>query len=569
MLRFPNPSSSIENFVNVYSLAFEHLNGKVVDIDDIVAVVARGNLATSSGHVGAEAVLRSTREDRSRDPMYNQIKMYAELLRMLGWLHPTANSALNYTFTLLGEQVVATGRDFRPILEESALGIAYPTPILGARGNHAIRPFALILRTMAACDGHLSRDEMIIGPLSATNDRAKDDLVRVSKLIANARVNNDSAKAALNAVASTRNIAINTLGNYTRWPIALLRDLGWATKGRATFQNGRSYQTWHLTDRGRAIAQRVEEAVDLRASDVEKLTSKDRAAVSIIAHYEMLERAGFDVTPMAERITAAKLQVAPLIDAFGIEQNKLLFSPFQSLSLTDIANFFPSGSARPLPRGATRNTVSLVSKGRDDRSHLFVSPAIVKIVNTEIDRCAGLRTELMSFLKRYRTVAEAASMFANAHSRDTQHVFYPLVTQLFQILGFSSHTSRGGVNYQRWDAYIEVDGGLALPIEIKSGSEEQYLSTKAIRQALENKIVILSRGGLATKAELSSLVVGYQLPNERGDMSNLIEDIFKTFNFRIGVMDLTTLAHYALLAVNENVTIDSRELSHLKGFLHV
>ena len=81
MLRFPNPGSTIANFVAVYSAAFKALNGRVVDLDDNVRAVVAANLATSSGYVGDEAVSRSTREDRSRDPLFNQMKMYAELFR--------------------------------------------------------------------------------------------------------------------------------------------------------------------------------------------------------------------------------------------------------------------------------------------------------------------------------------------------------------------------------------------------------------------------------------------------------------------------------------------------------
>jgi hypothetical protein len=109
MLRFPNPGSTIANFVAVYAAAFKALNGHVVGLDDLVRAVVDANLATSSGYVGDEAVNRSTREDRSRDPLYNQMKMYAELFRTMGWLHPTAAGSLNYTFTLLGEQLVAAG----------------------------------------------------------------------------------------------------------------------------------------------------------------------------------------------------------------------------------------------------------------------------------------------------------------------------------------------------------------------------------------------------------------------------------------------------------------------------
>jgi hypothetical protein len=35
MLRFPNPGSTISNFISVYTAAFNRLNGYVVDLDDI------------------------------------------------------------------------------------------------------------------------------------------------------------------------------------------------------------------------------------------------------------------------------------------------------------------------------------------------------------------------------------------------------------------------------------------------------------------------------------------------------------------------------------------------------
>jgi hypothetical protein len=111
--------------------------------------------------------------------------------------------------------------------------------------------------------------------------------------------------------------------------------------------------------------------------------------------------------------------------------------------------------------------------------------------------------------------------------------------------------------------------GYALPVEIKSPTEEVMLSTKAVRQALENKVILLSRGGLETRPELASLVVGNRLPNERGEMSNLIDDVFKAFGLRLGVIDLTTLAHLALRAVRDGVTIDAGQLSQLRGFLDV
>ncbi len=111
----------------------------------------------------------------------------------------------------------------------------------------------------------------------------------------------------------------------------------------------------------------------------------------------------------------------------------------------------------------------------------------------------------IALLEENGTIEAAAAAFADIHAGDTQTIFYPLVTHLFQILGFESDYSRAGVNYQRWDASVLVDG-YALPVEIKSPTEEVMLSTKAVRQALENKVILLSRGGLEMRPELASLV---------------------------------------------------------------
>lgn len=570
MLRFPNPGSTIENFISVYSAAFERLNGRTVGLDDIVAAVVAANLATSSGYMGEQAVARSTRADRSRDPLYNQLKMYAELFRTLGWLHPTPQSALKFTFTLLGEQVVAAGRDFGPLLEECVMGIVYPTPILTVKGDFDLRPFAFILRVMAACNGHLSRDEIIVGPLSAATDRCKSDLDTVAATVEAVRTSAAHIKDAVEAVSRARVIQVNTLKNYTRWPIALLRDLGWTTRGRARFRDGRKYETLYLTDKGQALANRVNGSVDLRVDDVARLTSEERKALTVVAHFRMLERSGFDIAPVEERILEAEATAAATFERLGTDGRNLLFSPFQSLSLSDIAVAFPARTQTTLlDEGAGRAAAAAAAPdGRDDRSHLFVSPTMVAAEKTGAGGHDTLRTELTGLLEVHNKIKLAAEAFAEYHARDTQTVFYPLVTHLFQILGFKSDYSRAGVNYQRWDAYVMVDG-YALPVEIKSPTEEIMLSTKAIRQALENKVILLSRGGLETRPELASLVVGNRLPNERGEMSNLIDDVFKAFGLRLGVIDLTTLAYLALRAVRDGVTIDAGQLSQLRGFLNV
>ena len=234
MLRFPNPGSTINNFVDTYNAAYERLYGTVFGLDSLVRAIVDKNLATSSGYMGAEAISRSTRKDRSLDPLYNQAKMYSELFRLLGWIHPTKNSSLKFTFTLLGRQIAEAKQHCLLLLGETVLGISHPSHVLNIKGDHQIRPFAFLLLTMLASDDELSRDEMIVGPLSAGSDRTEDAIPRVVELIETMRASHQNVDNALERVAANRKIKINTLRNYTRWPIAIMRDLGWAEKSRRT-----------------------------------------------------------------------------------------------------------------------------------------------------------------------------------------------------------------------------------------------------------------------------------------------------------------------------------------------
>lgn len=569
MLRFPNPGSTIANFVAVYTAAFERLNGFVVGLDDIVAVVVAANLATSSGYMGEEAVARSTRQDRSRDPLYNQLKMYAELFRALGWLHPTEGSSLSYTFTLLGRQVIAAERNYLPIFGESVLGISYPSHVLKVKGDFDLRPFAFILRTMLAAGGYLSRDEMIVGPLSANSDRNSESATLLARMIEGLRKQAGQIDGSLAELAMQRKTQINTLHNYTRWPIAVLRDCGWAQKATASYRDGTQFEVFRLTAEGERVAQRVSRAFDIRLDQIDKLPLPEKTALSLEAHYAMLGRAGFELAPVVPRLESLLSAREASRRRLGIPSGcELLFSPFQSLSVTDIQAIFPSEKAELIDTQGERDLL-LATVGRGSRDHLFVRPILVPTISEGIgEGVDAVKRELLDHLKRSGSPAAAASAFAELHASDTKTGFYPLVSYLFQILGYRSDYSRAGVNYQRWDACIWL-GDAAIPIEIKSPAEEIYLSTKAVRQALENKIVLLSRGGLTTRKELTSLIVGFRIPNERAEMSTLIDDIFHAYRLSIGVIDLENLVKLTARSLLEKVTIASEQLASLRGFLDV
>jgi hypothetical protein len=571
MLRFPNPGSTINNFVAVYNAIFERLRGQVVDLDDIVEATVEANLATSCGHMGQRAIARSTRADRSRDPLYNQLKMYAELFRSLGWLHPTEEKALNFTFTLLGHQVVAAGPHYLPLLEETVLGISYPSHVLTVMGHHDLRPFSFILQTMMACGNALSRDEMIVGPLSASSDREPGAVANMAARVEMLRESPQAIQNALERLSRERKAQTNTLKNYTRWPIAIMRDCGWTGKDRLRFRRGgKSFEAHKLTEKGRALAQRLAASADIRVDQVDALPFEEKAAISLRSHYSMLEQAGFDLETVRRKLALQSAVFDRALDHLKIQRGQpLIFSPFQSLSVVDIQKIFPASEEAIKTREREAAVVGGEVVGRGTHDHLFVKPRFVpQIEGSEHRSTLAFKEELRGLRRRHRSDKEAAAAFALSRGADTQVQFYPLVSQLFRVLGFKSDYSRAGVNYQRWDACVWLNA-VAVPIEIKSPTEEAFLSTKAIRQALENKIILLARGGLKTSINITSLIVGYQLPNERGEMSSLIDDIFSAFSIKIGVIDLSTLALLAIRAVTSDLTIEPKQLGELRGFLHV
>ena len=163
--------------------------------------------------------------------------------------------------------------------------------------------------------------------------------------------------------------------------------------------------------------------------------------------------------------------------------------------------------------------------------------------------------------------SEIVSTLFEHYADATQTTFYPLVATLFKVIGFNCSFSRPGDNGARWDAIIE-DPARSIPIEIKSPKEEQHLSIKAIRQALENKIVLLSRRTHITTPEVSTLAVGYYMPNERAEVSRLISDIKATYGYKIGVIDLHSLLSLAISVLVDERGFDKEKLYRLEGLMN-
>jgi hypothetical protein len=163
--------------------------------------------------------------------------------------------------------------------------------------------------------------------------------------------------------------------------------------------------------------------------------------------------------------------------------------------------------------------------------------------------------------------SEIVSRLFSYYENATQTTFYPLIATLFKVMGFKCSLSRPGDNGARWDAII-VDEARSIPIEIKSPTEEQHLSIKAIRQALENKIVLLSRKTHETTPATTTLAVGYYMPNERAEVNRLIADFKETYEYRIGVIDLHSLLSLAVSILVDRRGFEREKLYTLEGLMN-
>jgi hypothetical protein len=563
--RFPNPAGDIEHYIRVFKSLFSEFGlENTFNNHDIKRNMIENNLATSSGYTGEEALKRSTVKDTSRDKLFNQAKMYTEIFRILGWIQSDPEKRLDYNITLLG-YYIAMARNPRALTLSSLLGIAYPNRVIDVKGNYSLRPFVAILKTMYMLNGYLSRDEMIIGPLSLSDDRdQKQFIVMIDKIKALRKKGHNALEYELAKMAEERSISRTTMENYTRFPIASLKWSGWTLSTRSNIYYNKSLVYLVLSPSGRWNAKKSCYRKDFRYDEVEKLPSNIKGDFIKLAFHEMLIRGGFNL----RRIYPELRKQLQHINDYGIKvkQGQILFSPFQELSsdcLNKIFQLQKVGADYENKNKVTEDTyktkiieskIKIFTASKHQKTILSADEKLIEYLNREYEQTKSIANTVEKIYKDY--------------SMANQNTFYPLVANLFKIIGFDCMNPRQGVNYQRWDAII-IDSENSIPIEIKSPGEEMFISTKAVRQALENKVILLSRKAHPTMYETSSLVVGYNLPNERSDVYALIHDIRHTYNINIGIIDFKSLLHMALITLFENKIINPNSIKNLYGNIKV
>ena len=80
---------------------------------------------------------------------------------------------------------------------------------------------------------------------------------------------------------------------------------------------------------------------------------------------------------------------------------------------------------------------------------------------------------------------------------------------------------------------------------------------------------MLSRKNYSTDWNTSTLVVGYNLPNNRAEVLTLIKDIKSTYNITIGVIDFKTLLIILLNKILYNKNIIISNIEKVEGYVKI
>lgn len=568
MIRFRNPGTQYATHIHIIKQLYSRVGAQdFFTLEDMAIAITQAKLMTAYGYSGDEAIKLSKTEQESMNSTLMNVKMYAELFRMLGWIAPyNENSSYPLVFTYIGLHIALSENDCHGLYEQSVLGINNPTQFNdNMRYNEQTRFFKCALRTLIDLDGIMYKHELCLGPMNI-DDEDENAYQTMLQRIRTLRGNQKRLKDAFAALAASLNMSTTSVDNSTRTPVGLMKNCGWIESVDSKTLYGRSMTCIRITPHGRAMYETLRNMYDLRLEEYERFESPVQDALIRLGTYSMLDRAGYDVSEV-QKITQADRRICANI----LDGKELLFSPCATLR----RNRVESALGIRFGVGSTEHhSIDTFQSTADERAAL----AEVQIWDLNIPE--GAATELLTepedidFLNRVNDLkcggcssGEIVSTLFEYYADATQTTFYPLIATLFKVIGFNCSFSRPGDNGARWDAIID-DPARSIPIEIKSPTEEQHLSIKAIRQALENKIVLLSRRTHITTPEVSTLAVGYYMPNERAEVSRLISDIKATYGYKIGVIDLHSLLSLAISVLVDERGFDKEKMYGLEGLMN-
>lgn len=559
MIRFRNPISDmnilIENFRKMY---IDFSNMEYFNLDNIAEFFAREKLASSSGYIGDEALRRSYLiKDDSRKSMKMQAKSYSELFRFLGWI-TSGDKALIFNFTYLGVHVALSGEGAKSLFEQCLLGITYPNHILNVKFPDINKPFINMLRFADRLDGKIHRDEILLGPMDLLNGYDENEINKKVSLIQDLRNTRklNSLNQAIVTLANKNAMKPNSVRNLTRFVISSLEFSGWFEKQSLSLY-GSSSPFLVLTEKGRTLVNAINKSINLNGDDL-KVDSDDTKIKSEISLLHMFKRAGFDVDSDLDLL---KPELDKIKQSSGLEE--IFFSPYQYFSKEELDIIFPDNA---LDFG---NELRHLELNSNTNLHSFKKEFSIEAKESSISKDSKITKNLLTRLsKNNSNLEKAIEEFILEIKTMKQSDFYPLVANLLgYIFNREAFPPPAGNNNMRYDVIIP-DDQFSIPVEVKSPTEEEMLSVKAIRQALENKVLLLSRKPYPTTFEISSFACGFNLPNNRSDVYKVIEEIHTAYKVNIAIMDMKILISAAFYCATSGNFYDVSEFKNKRGIVN-
>lgn len=559
MIRFRNPGTQYSTQIQVFrELYKEYKDAPSFTLDDMAVTITKTMLMTAYGYAGDAALALSNTENDSLNSTKMNAKMYAEIFRLLGWITSEGTDSYPLVFTYIGEHV-AIADDVLPLYEQCVLGINNPQEIMDVKYDEKVRFFKAALFSLEDLDGVMYKHELCIGPMSI-NDLDNRQYQNMIKYIKGLRGNYKKYQTAYQQLCETLDVKPTLPDNSTRLPIAFMKTCNWVESKRTNqLYPPKSLSCLYITEHGKKVAKELKCLKDLRLDEFKRCTETEQYSLIRLGVYFMLKRAGYDIAPVEELILS-DLKICEHI----LEGKELLFSPYQTLHHTIVDNAL---GIKKTERTQSNKSIQLpeMNKTNSVISNILLKSNKKNELNQHDPELMDFRNYVLNLQQKGFTSKEIVEKCFEERINDTQTKFYPFIAMLFRAMGLECYASRPGDNGARWDAII-INDKESIPIEIKSPTEEQHLSLKAIRQALENKIILLSRKTFQTLPLTTTLAVGYFLPNDRAEVSGLINDFKLTYGYNIGVIDLKTLLIIVVSILCDGKTFELKQLFRLEGF---